>query len=268
MDTDAAEDLPPLAKALFEGDGLDEAHATMQSEMEVLSERVRLAVLKCYPKKLIGFLWGQLLMEQLGRTEAERESDNRAGLDDIMFALEYVHAVLSSHATADHGKSVATEDMSAVLQFSIELRQHALMYCMVTARRMPDGLFGPETGMVAMQAMTSWVTIRGHRYQALEAEFFEFVLEPHADALRAAYGVGAKEVATGIQAAVDATRYGHMQAADALEREANRAYGLAEKENIGLSEAIERIHGQDPMYKQVAQDAISGLLESPRHFRR
>lgn len=232
----------------------------MQAEMEALSERLRLAVLACDPKQLIGFLWGQLLMGQLGSHEGDSEATDRTALDDVMFALEYVHAVLSSHAASEHGTSSATEAVTAVLTLAIELRQHALMYCLVAARRMPDGLFGPETGTVAMQAMTSWVTIRGHRYQGMEAEFFEFVLEPHDAAFRSAYGVGAKEIACGIQAAVNATRYGHMHAAEALEREAGAAYDLAEAEEIELSEAIRRIHGEDPVRQKAARDAIEALL--------
>jgi len=204
MNPAAGDGLHPLALAFLGGQGLDEAHPAMQTEMEAMSESLRKSVLKCDPKQLIGFLWGQLLMGQLGGVAEGGDEDNRTGLDDLMFALEYVHAVLSSHAVSEHGKSAATEDVNAVLKLAVELRQHALMYCMVAARRTPDGLFGPETGTVAMQAMTSWVTLRGHRYQALEAEFFEFVLAPHDDALQSTYGAGAKEIASGIQAAVDA----------------------------------------------------------------
>lgn len=258
--TPSRENLPQFPRALLDGEGLDEAHAAMQAEMESMSELLRLAILKCDPKQLIGFLWGQLLMGQPGAQKEGGEQNEREGLDDLMFTLEYVHAVLSSHPVSEYGKAAATEDVSAVLKIACELRPHALMYCLLAARRMPDGLFGPETGTVAMQAMTSWVTIRGHRYQALESEFFGFVLEPHDAALRAAYGVGAKEVAAGLQAAVDATRHGHMRAADALRQEADAAYDLAEKEGIPLKEAIARRYAGDPARSQVARDAISGLF--------
>ncbi|RSZ31636.1 hypothetical protein EJO66_22990 [Variovorax beijingensis] len=264
---DGADAMPPLARALLKlGDDLDAAHTKMQAEMEAMAEALRVAVLKCEPKQLIGFHWGQLLMGQMvradeqGQEAGEPKESSRAALDDIMFALEYVHAVLSSHKDADYGKSVESDDVHAVLNLATELRKHALMYCLVAARRMPEGLLGPETGTMAMQAMTSWVTIRGHRYQALEAEFFEFVFEPHDDALRAAYGIGAKEVSAGIQAAVDATRFGHMKAAEALFAEMHAAYELAEKEGIELKEAIARLYGEGQERQVTARSAVEDLF--------
>jgi len=234
-----------MARALFAlGPDLDAAHAKMQSELEAQAEMLRLAVLKCDPKQLIGFHWGQLLMAQMIPADADDEAEAKvkasvkAALDDIMFSLEYVHAVLSSHKAVEYGKSADTDDVHAVLSLATELRQRAMLYCLVAAMRVPEGLFGPETGTVAMQAMTSWVTLRGHRYQALEAEFFEFVFEPHDDALRAAYGIGAKELATGIQAAVDATRFGHMRAAEKAFAAMHETYDYAEKEGITLEEAV------------------------------
>lgn len=256
----AEEDLPPLAKALLGTGNLEAAHASMQAEMEALSERLRLAVLKCDPKQLIGFLWGQLLMSQLASREEASDAKPADGLDDIMFALEYVHATLSGHDASEHGKSAKTEDVTAVLELAVKLRQDALLYCLVAARRIPNGLFGPETGPVAMQAMTSWVTIRGHRYQALEAEFFEFVLNPHDAALRSAYGVSAPEIAAGIQAAVDATRFGHMKAVEALEAASDAAHALAEKEGIDLGEAVKRIQAEDPEKHRAASGALSDLF--------
>jgi hypothetical protein len=258
-----ADDLPPLARVLFEAGDIEAAHATMQAEMEAMSEKLRAAVLKCDPKQLIGFLWGQLLMGQLGRAAevaGESKASSRASLDDVMFGLEYVHAVLSSHKTSEHGASAKSDDVHSVLNLATELRRNALMYCLVAARRMPDGLFGPETGTVAMQAMTSWVTIRGHRYQALEAEFFEFVLEPHDEACRAAYGVGAKEIAVGVQAAVDATRFGHMKAAEALQAEASAAYDLAEKEGIELYDAVKMLHDRSQERETMTKNAIADLF--------
>lgn len=253
---DAAATLGPVKESLFTA----EAQLAMEAEIEALSESLRLAVLRCEPKQVIGFLWGQLLMSRMRFTGDEPSSEHRTLIDDVMFALEYVHAALSSHVVPDHGNSSATEDLTAVLQLASQLRHGTMLYCLVAAQRMPEGLFGAETGMVAMQALSSWVSIRGHRYQALECEFFAFVLEPHDDALRATYGVGAAQVAAGIQAAVDATRYGHMQAADVLHRESSAAHDLAAREGIELGEAIAQIYGADLALRDTAQIAISELF--------
>lgn len=262
-----ADAIPPMARALLAlGADLDAAHAKMQGELEAMSEELRLAVLECDPKQLIGFHWSQLLMGQMvpvdeqAQDAADAQAVARAALDDVMFSLEYVHAVLSSHKADEYGESADSDVVHAVLGLATKLRKRAMMYCLVAARRMPDGLFGPETSTVAMQAMTSWVTIRGHRYQALEAEFFEFVFEPHDDALRAAYGVGAKEVAAGIQAAVDATRFGYMRAADKAFAEMHEAYDFAEEEGIELDEAIAQLYKDGEERQMDTASALEDLF--------
>lgn len=254
-----ADELPEFATALFGAADLKAAHASRQAEMEALSERLRIAILKCDAKQLIGYLWAQLLVGQLAHN-ADEPARPAESLDDLMFSLEYVHAALSSHARAEHGKSAEANDLRSVLAVATELRQSAMLYCLVAARRTPEGLFGPETGTVAMQAMTSWVTLRGHRYQALEQEFFEFVLQPHDEALRSVYGVGAAEIASGIQSAVDATRFGHMQAAEALQKASDAAHELAEREGIELGEAVQRMQAEDAAGLHVAGEAIRDLF--------
>jgi hypothetical protein len=59
------------------------------------------------------------------------------------------------------------------------------------------------------------VLIRGHRYQVLEREFFQFVLAPHEAALQKVYGVGAEAIAKGIQSIADSFRGGY---GDAMEK--------------------------------------------------
>lgn len=259
-DTLFNEELPLFVKALIGQGDLEVIHASMQAQLEGLSEKLRLAILKCDFKQLLGFLWGQLLSSQLARMEEDALAGPAEMLSDVMFALEYVHAVLSSHPTVEHGDSASEEDLSAVLEVSTELRSKTLQYCLVAARRMPEGLFGPETGTLAMQAMTSWVTIRGHRYQSLEAEFFEFVLKPHEAALRAAYGVGAQEIAQGIQAAVDATRFGHMAAIETLGSAADRAYELAEQSGLPIEEVVSQLQAEESSKYEEAVGAVSDLL--------
>lgn len=251
---------PQLAEALFGQGGSEQAHAKLQAEMEAMGEKLRTMVLQYEPKQLIGYFWGQLLMLQLKGEPVAGEADNPVGLDDLMFVLEYVHATLSSHPAAEHGTARASDEVAAMLNVAAELRQQTLIYCLVASSRVSEGLFGPETGMVAMQAMSSWVNIRGHRHQALEGEFFEFVLRPHDAALREAYGVGARDISEGIQAAVDATRYGHMKAAMALQKEANAAYDFAEQEGVELGDAMERYFGIAPERRQAAASAIESLL--------
>jgi hypothetical protein len=49
-----------------------------------------------------------------------------------------------------------------------EMLRQSLLYGVTSTARRADGEFGPETGRVEMFAKSSWVALRGHRYQVLE----------------------------------------------------------------------------------------------------
>lgn len=85
------------------------------------------------------------------------------------------------------------------------------------------------------------------------------MLAPHEDALLQAYGIGAGGIARGIQAAVDAMRYGHMQAFQKLTEEMHKTHDLAEAEGISLEEAVKKVYGT-PDAKKAAQSAIEALF--------
>lgn len=178
-----------------------------------------MAMRKCDSKQLIGFHWGQLLMSQMGPVDelGEDFAVAKSVVDDVLFSLEYVHAVISSHNADEHGKSFDSGVVHSVLSLATELGKHA---------------------------MTSWGAIRGHRYKALEAEFNELMFESHDDALRVTYGVSSRDVAAGMKAAVDATRFGYTRAAERALVEMDAEYDFAEKEGIELEEAIEQLYKQ------------------------
>ena len=79
---------------------------------------------------------------------------------------------------------------------------------MISSMADRDTDLGAELGELAFQAKTTWVLIRGHRHQVLEQEFFSFALAPHDEALKRVYGVGAFEIAEGMQRTADAFRAG------------------------------------------------------------
>jgi len=223
---------------------LEKSRIEIQARLESKSEELRSAILKCSPKVLIGALWMQLFMNVAA---AQEKGESPADVShDYMYALEYVHAVLSSHSVDAHGDSSDVDSFPDVFQLSIELRDESVSYALLVANEMPEMLPESINGELALQAMLSWVTLRGHRYQPLEAEFFEFVLLAHNDALLEAYGVGAQEIAIGIQAAVDATRFGLVRAMEILHSE----IGAASPEEVDLNEVL-----VDP-----ASEAISDLL--------
>src|SRR3546814_14438944 len=65
-------------------------------------------------------------------------------------------------------------------------------------------------------AKSSWSLIRGHRYQVLAEEFLRYVLRPHDDALRSAYGMDSRQIPASIQGIADSMRAGFSEAAEAI----------------------------------------------------
>ena len=110
-------------------------------------------------------------------------------------------------------------------------------------------------------AKSSWTLIRGHRHQVLEEEFFLFVLAPHDDALREAYGVGAVEIASGMQEIADAFRAGHARAAKIIKEQKERTFELAQREKISPEEAIKKIRDEEPELAEQIRDAMKDLFE-------
>jgi hypothetical protein len=87
-----------------------------------------------------------------------------------------------------------------------------MFFAMFTSADTKDGVFGPDTADIEFRAKSTWVMLRGNRYQVLEEEFYRYVLAPHNDVLKEVYGVGAADIAEGFQAMANATRSGHADA--------------------------------------------------------
>lgn len=234
---------------------LEKSRIEIQARLENKSEELRSAILKCSPKVLIGALWMQLFMNVAA---AQEKGESPADVShDYMYALEYVHAVLSSHSVDVHGDSSDVDSFPDIFQLAIELRDESVSYALLVANEMPEMLPESIDGELALQAMLSWITLRGHRYQPLEAEFFEFVLHAHNDALLEVYGVSAQEIAIGIQAAVDATRFGLVRAMETLHSE----IGVASPQEVESALTIDELT-TDPNEVSIgpASEAISDLL--------
>ena len=124
---------------------------------------------------------------------------------------------------------------------------------------------------VEFQAKSTWTLIRGNRYQVLEEEFFRFVLAPHADALRAAYGLGHEEIATGIQAIADVMRSGLGAAVEGIRERMDQARALVGQTGQSMETILERLKA-DPAFQSEATDLISdvffgGTCDLSRHSR-
>jgi len=232
-------------------------------EMEELASRLKDLVLSQPPQGLLGYLWAVFLMGSIEGSAPGETPDSKAEThrDLVLFALEYVHAILSCFGTQFQGSARLQEDAAAGLVAVAErLREATILYCMASSRPGREAEFGDETANVEFDAKTKWVLIRGNRYPVLEEEFFRFILEPHDGALRRAYGIGAHEVATGIQAIADATRKGFARAKEELHQRTEAMCRLADEHRISLEKAMEKAKAESPEVISAIESTYRDLL--------
>jgi SEC-C motif len=244
--------------------GLEEADRIRGEEdsraaMERLSARIKELVLSLPPRELLGYIWSKATVSVMFAEDSDR-AEHRTELNTTQFVLEYVHAVLASFPPGNEGpfdERVCTE----LFEVAEELRGATFRYCMYRSLGIEDGIFGEKTGLMLQSVLSNWVLIRGNRYGVLEEEFYVFALEPHDEALREAYGIGAREIAGGIQAAVDALAGGHARAADRMEQlieaaskaQAERGLTGAEVQALWEREEPERLTAAGDVYVDLFQ---------------
>ncbi len=246
--------------AMMTGQGLEVARARMRSELEATCLALRDAILLVDAEDILGYLWAQLLIARMRDVEENRDMPEPGELADVVFALEYVHATLSSYPERAVASDGTDEPLKLVAALAIEARAQATAYALVAARLVPAGVFGDETGGMAIQAMTAWISIRGHRYQGLEREFFAFILSGHDEALVRAYGVDSAAIAAGIQAAVDATRFGHMRAIEAMHAVLANVETVMESTGKSMDEVMSGLQADDAQSAKTASDAAQALF--------
>ncbi|HEX8615903.1 MAG TPA: hypothetical protein VF800_31870 [Telluria sp.] len=192
-----------IKEAFVDKTKLEQLHLQMQARLEDVSETLRCSILKCRPLSLLGFLWGLVAKDEFDQGHAKKGHSSELRCD-VMVALEYLHAVLSSNASTEDQNDGNDALYQEVLALAAQVRKLSMPYCTVAAEQYSSNRFGKHTRTLIFHVMLSWVCIRGYRYQPIEAEFFKFILEPHNDALNQIYGADATEIARGLQAAIDA----------------------------------------------------------------
>ncbi|MCL1068696.1 SEC-C domain-containing protein [Shewanella olleyana] len=99
--------------------------------------------------------------------------------------------------------------------------------------------FGSNTADIEFHAKSSWLMLRGNRYQVLEGEFYQYVLAPHDDVLKEIYGVGAIEISEGFQQLANATRVGQANAIEEMMKQFEAAQNFAAKQKKPLEDVME-----------------------------
>ena len=247
------------------------------SALETSAQQLRDLIASMPPKELLGYIYATLV---LGMGKGQKSSDGevreadflrKRNLEQAQFLLEYVHAVLATTPTSASSKldeSVCAE----IIQIAEGIKSTSLMIAMMIAARSSEAQFGANTKTLLFQALSTWVLMRGQRYQVLEEEFFTFALEPHDDALRRVYGIGAQDVATGIQASADAVRIGHNQAARALMHSMEDAQQYMASRDQSLKEGMAQWmteHAEPAKAAGIAIDDLfqGGICNVSRHTR-
>lgn len=242
---------------------LREVTNELRIKMEAQSLRVRDLVLTQPPIQLLGYLQAQLHMGFAATSDEPDETarpKHKELIKTYQLALEYVHAVWCCYEQLPEDSARFDEQRARdLLQALEELEKATGIYCMAsTAASVDSGQHRASTD-TEFHAKSTWTLIRGHRYQVLEQEFFQFVLAPHSAALHATYGMEANAIAAEMQAITDSMRIGFSQAADILRDGMERADITAGDADIDFEGAMRRLRDDDKFTAEMS-DAVHDLL--------
>ncbi|SER45831.1 SEC-C motif-containing protein [Halopseudomonas bauzanensis] len=252
-----------------------EVAASLLKDMEAISASMRELIVAMPPHDLLGYIYAQHMMKALADQSAAEEQRAEDGPNDLInenqFLLEYVHAVLASDAdpvnvTFDEARCTELYELGR------KLREKAMFFAMVTSANTKDGVFGPDTADIEFRVKSTWVMLRGNRYQVLEGEFYRYVLMPHDDVLKEVYGVGAADIAEGFQAMADATRTGHSEAVREIMAQFEAAQAFAAAESKPLENVMEAWMATNAEQSKTVGRAIDdmfrgGVANVSRHTR-
>ncbi|MEQ9915312.1 SEC-C domain-containing protein [Pectobacterium aroidearum] len=232
-------------------------------DMEVTASQMRTLIVGMPPEDLLGYIYAQYMMSTItdgGDTSSEDDIDRHNDLiNENQFLLEYVHAVLASDCVPDDVKFDETQ-CGELFELSRKLRQQAIFYAISSSADTKDGIFGPDTANIEFHAKTTWVTLRGNRYQVLEGEFYRYVLAPHDDVLKEVYGVGAAEIAAGFQDMADATRSGQVNAIVEMVKQFEAVQAFAAQQKKPLEDVLESWVTANEDLSKIAGQALNDMF--------
>tara|TARA_R100001480_G_scaffold151522_2_gene152897 strand:+ start:7576 stop:8613 length:1038 start_codon:yes stop_codon:yes gene_type:complete len=219
-----------------------EVATTALKEMTQIASEMRAIIFGMPPQDLLGYIYAQRLMAAGDMDGKSVEGDHSEGqkneINQSQFLLEYVHAVLASdEATGEcqFDEARCTE----LFDLSRKLREQSMLFAIASSADTGNQEFGPNTAELEFRAKSSWVLLRGNRYQVLENEFYRYVLAPHDDVLTEIYGVGATDIAKGFQDIADATRTGQTNAILVMREQHEAATQYAIDKGKPLEEVME-----------------------------
>lgn len=250
-----------------------EAAPSLLKEMEATAARMRKLIAAMPPHDLLGYIYAQGMIKAIADQNDTRKRNDADDANDLInenqFLLEYVHAVLASD---EPPPEVVFNEAQCAQLFALgrKLQEQAMFFAMLTSSDTKDGVFGPDTANIEFRAKTSWVILRGSRYQVLEGEFYHYVLTPHDDVLKEVYGVSAADIANGFQAMANATRSGHADAMTMMMAHFEAAHTFAAQQDKPLDEAMKawipaNAEGTDAARRAMDDMFRGGIANVSRH---
>lgn len=233
--------------------------ADILKEMKELAAKIRSLVNGMPPEELLGYIYAQLLMSNNTTSpelDAEVPSEER---NEVQFLLEYVHAVLASDIAPDDVEFDETK-CGELFALSRSLREKAMFFAMVSSANTDNKDFGSDTADIEFHAKSSWVMLRGNRYQVLEGEFYQYVLAPHDDILNDIYGIGAVDIAEGFQQLANTTRTGQANAIEEMLKQFEAAQRFAKEKGKQLEEVMEEWVEANAQQTKSAGLAVDDML--------
>ncbi|WP_244559302.1 hypothetical protein [Bathymodiolus platifrons methanotrophic gill symbiont] len=219
-------------------------------DMKKHALNMRSLILGMPAKELLGYIYTRMLKDS---------DDDLVG--NIQFLLEYVHATLAS---AEEPAEVIFDEakVQELLKLSRELKEKALLFSIESSLDTENRHFKDNTADIEFYLKSKWVSIRGNRYQALEGEFYSYVLAPHNDALEDAYGVGATKISEGFQDIASAFRMGITNAQEILKKQYKDYLNFATEQHGKPQQDIKEMYEQINSDKRKAKNlALDDLLE-------
>lgn len=238
---------------------LEKTTDDLRLSMEKISTQVRDLILIQPPVQLLGYMSVQFHMGILAglREKGDDYRPDKELIKKFQLAMEFAHAVWAGHADLKPETEQFDEALAKKLfQDLDELERATMVYCIASSA----GNRSEQSSKVEFHAKSSWVLIRGHRYQLLEEEFFKYVLAPHDAALRKAYGMGANDIAASVQSLTNAMRTGMQNAAMVMQGYWDKAKKLADKSGEEMDTVVEKMRIEDPDYEMRMSDAIKTMF--------
>lgn len=241
-----------------------EAAASLLKDMEAIAARMRELIVAMPPHDLLGYIYAQRMMKSIAdQSVTTQEQNEAAGPDDLInenqFLLEYVHAVLAADA-APADLTFDEVKCTELFELGRKLREQAMFFAMASSADTKDGVFGPNTADIEFRVKSTWVMLRGNRYQVLEGEFYGYVLAPHNDVLQETYGVDATDIAEGFQAMADATRSGQADAITEMMAQFKAAQAFATAQNKPLEDVMEAWVAENVEQSKAAGRAMDDMF--------